>query len=808
MPSIYDKNIRRLIRSTKGRFFSLTAIVAIGVAFFVGVSSSSQIMAASVDAYDDEIGLKDITVYSDYGFNQNDIEAIQNLDDVSRAEGTYFLDVNAVTDDSTLVTRLHAFDPNAEINKVVLVSGRLPENKHEALAEGAGGYHTRFDIGETVKLTRPDSDLSDYMSIDQVTIVGMAETPLYLNITKEVSTLSNQPLTTFLYVPQEAFNTEFYTEVNVLIRDGMKENSFGSAYAEYDEQVKNEIESLASTQVSVRKEEVLDKAWNKYNDGLKDYEDGQKEFDDKITDAEKEISDGEQEIKDGEQAIADAKKTLADSQKELDEQQISGSIKINDARAELSKAEGTLNEGKKELAAKRVEYGKQIEDLRAKEALIDQALSGLTASIENIEGLEKIKFLYINDTSIVKVQDFTAKIKSMHDAQLITDEEYNYIGSLLSGIPDTGPIGELTRKIDYFEQQILILLNKNMGTNYQTLDDLKNAKTEMETNRALIESGISQIESGLADAQRQLDEGEAKISRGYEECVNASVELDQKVADAQKQIDDGYSELTDKEADIAQAKIDIADAKVKLEDSRKDGQQELEDAKAKLSKAKQDIEDLEDGSWTVLDRATSHYASVTYKDTVDQMKAIAAIFPVFFFAVAALVCITTMTRMVDEQRGQIGILRALGYTRARCTRVYLTYALAATAAGMIIGDILGLMIFPAVIYTAWKMMYNLPAMSSAVPWNWIAFGDVCFLGVMALATWYACRNDMREVPSDLMRPKAPKLGRSSLIEQVPMIWKHLSFTWKVTVRNLLRYKKRLFMTVIGVAGCTALLITG
>ncbi len=810
--------------------------------------------------------------------------------------------MNASITGSTYVTRLHAYDPDTTINQVVLVSGRLPENEHEALSESQSGYHSRFEIGETVKLTRPDNDLSDFVSINEVTIVGTVETPLYLNLTKEDSTLSNQPLTTFLYIPKAAFNTDYYTEVNILLEDAKDEDSFGDTYADYDEQVKNEIEALATTQVSVRKDEVLDKAWSEYNDGLKEYEDGQKEFDEKIADAEKEITDGEQEIADGEQEIADAKQKLVDSQKELDEQQVSGSVKINDARAELSKAEGQLAEGKKELEEKKIEYGKQIEELKEKEALIDQAISGLDSAItaiQQLEGLDTLVSFVVSadpalDVNANLITELLGKAGNMHTDGHLTDEQYggltqgiasleaqsggtitddskiasltgvafnvpglkpvinsviitgslnsssSRIGDLLAAagtqyrdgklsnqeyylltqgvneiiqgssgtITENFPIAVLNGAISAAEDMVYTTLNSQMSTEYKTLDDLQNARAEMVSNRELIESGINQIEAGLADAQKQIDDAEAQIQKGYEECVNASVELDEKVADAQKQIDDGYAEIADNEADLAQAKIDIADAKVKLEDSRKDGQQELEDAKADLIKAKQDIEDLEDGKWTVLDRTTSHYASVTYKDTVNQMKAIAAIFPVFFFAVAALVCITTMTRMVDEQRGQIGILRALGYTRWHCTKVYLIYAMIATAVGMIIGDVIGLLIFPPVIYTAWQMMYVLPTMSRAIPWNWIILGDACFLGVMALATWYACRNDMKEVPSQLMRPKAPKLGKSSLIERVPMIWKHLSFTWKVTIRNLLRYKKRLFMTVIGVAGCTALLITG
>ena len=182
------KDIKRLIRSTKGRFLSLTTIVLIGVSFFVGISSVSTIMGYSVDTYDDEVNLKDITIYSNYGFDEEDIDEIKKLDHIETVEGAHFVDVLAISDEVTYVTRIHSYNPRGTINKFRLVSGRLPEKANEVLAENGTDMISGFALGSKVKLSRPDNDLDDYLSVDEVTVVGTIDTPVYLNETKENST--------------------------------------------------------------------------------------------------------------------------------------------------------------------------------------------------------------------------------------------------------------------------------------------------------------------------------------------------------------------------------------------------------------------------------------------------------------------------------------------------------------------------------------------------------------------------------------------------------------------------------------------
>lgn len=1036
MPRTLKKDILRLIRSTRGRFFSLTAIVMIGVAFFVGVSASSTIMADNVDAYSDRLNLKDITIYSSYGFDQEDIDALMSLEEVEYAEGGKFVDVMAGSGSVTLVTRVHSYDPESRINHFELVDGRLPENRYEVLSESGTDLEPGYQVGTVIEFSRPEDDLEDWLNVNRVTVVGTIDTPLYLNETKENSTLSNQYLQTYLYIPEEAFEIDYDLEANVIVRGAKGYESFYDAYEEYTSVVRDKIEAFGTTQVMHRHDAVLAEAYDKLNDGWQEYYDGEKEFNEKIADAEKEIADGEKEIADGEKELADGIQKLKDAQDELDEAETDGYRQIADGRAEIEKGREKLKEGEHEFYEKQEEYlalrdqiDEAIDMLKDAKSGISQLNDGLKQIDDGIASLEQAKEgLKQIDEGMVQIDEALPQLEQAQQglelinglidaldaseqavdaaAALLPEvpqETMDAVGSLVDAVLDQDPadcsgidfsqaetqlhsgidavndalensdlidqnstvqdlidrypelsglaqslgvdasasVGELIQsaedrietiapnadqmadackaavavmpegglpqdvkdavhaqmeeirenglspeaaaalkqEIEAQKQQLLAQKEEiasqlreqgidpdNLSTEIENLrsqreqlpamrqeitdqlaaqgiaedqidakiEELKAQRQELEETKKTAAEGLKQLEldvddpelekkidakiAELRDQQRQIDEGLAEglamledgrdtLNKAYMATINAAAELAEEVEKAQKEINDGWAEIEENRQKLEDGKQELEDAKKELEDARKDGLQELADARSKLDKAQQDIDELEDGEWTVLDRQ-SHYASRTYRNTVEQMAAIAAVFPVFFFMVAALVCLTTMTRMIDEQRSQIGIMRALGYSELQCAMKYLLYAAAATFFGEILGVILGLAIFPYIIYTAWRMMYVLPPMKIYIPWNLILLSSVSFMAVMLATTWFACRGDMKEVPSQLLRPKSPKLGKSALIEKIPLIWNNLSFTWKVTMRNLFRYKKRLVMTVIGVAGCAALLITG
>lgn len=838
-----------MIGATKGRFFSLTAIVTIGVAFFVGVSSSSSVMSVSVDKYDDDLNLKDISIYSNYGFDEEDLQAVQNVSGVDTAELTKFVDVIGTADTSSVVTRVHSYRSDSEINQFALKAGRLPENANECVAEAGSDLESGFTIGSTIAFSRPDNDLSDYVSVKSCKVVGLIDTPLYLDEVKENSTLSNQYINTYVYLPEEDSVTDYYTEINVLLTDAKAYNSFSDKYETYAKEEKEKIEEAAKTQQNHRYEIVVSDAQQKYQDGADDYQKALEEYNAKISDAQQQIDENRQTILDGEQALADASQTLTDSQVELDAGYAEGAQKLKDARTQLDQSSADLAAQKTAFAEKEAELNQNIKDIDDGTAKIDSGIASVSQAKTGIQQLQSMKAILSQSNTVLAILSPFPDTASIQDAenaiqasQSLTEEQkqqqqqialINGSKIALETVFSTKdqPVsiqtaGQFKTYLNNAISQQTVLqssLDGQIASIYKNLNDgasLSGTEKEISSIEGLdaytesLQSSKQdllkkrqEIVDGIASGKQQLSDAETKISDGYAEADQGSAALEQQTIAAQAKINAGWDEINTQSAALQDGRTTLEEAQAELAKAKTEGQQKLDDAKSELDKAKQDIDDLAQGEWTVLDR-TQHYSSAAYKNTIKQMSAIAAVFPVFFFMVATLVCLTTMTRMVDEQRGQIGIMRALGYSQRQCAEKYLIYSEAATLIGGILGSILGMMIFPGVIYNAWKMMYILPTIQLDVSWPLVLFSIASFLGVMLLTTWYACHEDMKEVSAQLMRPKSPKLGKSTLIEKIPFIWKHLSFTWKVTVRNLIRYKKRFFMSVFGVAGCTALIITG
>ena len=765
------KDTLRLIQNTKGRFFSLMAIIIIGVAFFVGVSGSSFMMGKNVDAYVDETNLKDITVYSDYGFDEDDVEAIGMLSKVEKAEGSKFVDVLANSSETSKVTRVHSYNEENEINQFVLVEGRMPKNNHEALAEKGTDMADTFEIGDQITMSRPDDDLDDFLSVTTVTIVGLIDTPVYINETKETSTLSNQYISTYMYILEDAFSMDYYTEVNVLSKDGKSLYSFSDEYEEYNAEVKASIQDLGIVQSKERRNKIIEEAKEEYNEGYEQYKDALREYEDGIEDGEKELEDAKEELNSGKEELESGKQTLIDSQNKLNSEYASNKSTLDSSQAEIDANKKKLEEAKQQLDAnaESVEQGRQLLDSYDKLTDFYNMLDQYDGSLLKDELLEQLKQ---------------------------TDEEqYNRVVTVLQALENLGYTFEDA-------SQVTVDFIKTI---------IQNAKQQIENNETVVAAGgidgirsaIQQYDDGLA----QYNEGISKINAAQSQLDSGRSTLESTISSSQSQIDAGWEEISENASKITDAEQQIQDGEQQLSQSKEDGLKQLNEAKEKLDKAKQDIESLEKNSWTVLDR-TQLYGMETYASSVDQMAAIGNIFPVFFFLVSALVCLTTMTRMIDEERGQIGILRALGYTPMQCAMKYLIYAASATLIGCVIGSILGTLTFPKIIYECWKMLYIEPDMKLFIPWHLILGAFVSFMLVMLGTTLLVCFKSMKEVPSQLLRPASPKLGKSNFIEHIGIIWNHLSFTWKVTIRNLLRYKKRLVMTVIGVGGCTALMVIG
>ena len=800
---VFHKNVFRLIKSTKGRFFSLSAIVSIGVAFFIGVSASAPMMAASVDYYDDSYDLKDFTIYSNYGFREDDIEALKKVDSISTVEPGYFVDEIATSGQGTQLVRIHSYDSTHTINRFKLVEGRMPQNDHEVVAERSGNIKSGFEVGDTVKLSLPDGSRSGVLPVQEVTVVGVIDTPLYLNMSKETSTLDNLPINSYLYIPSSAFDSSNYLELNILTEDGKKLSSFSDSYDTYIAEVKQKIEALASTQQTETAHKIKEDAMSEYNDGMQKYIDGTKQYQDALDNYQKEIADAQQKLSEsradvaaGEVEIANAKDKLVRAQNTLNTEKANRQAEIDHQQEVINQNRATLQSSQQTLNDQKATLEQNEHNLTIALAAIPDAITLYQTEIQFRQGIAQYGISPTTPVSLLTM--FRADLRELCDAMFP------------EGYADK-TIGDLQSALDDHLQQIDQNFSLTASTKEDRLLELQNLQTQYTNDLATVQNALTVT---IPASQQQITDGLAAVDQGQQQLDQGQATLNQKIADGQAEINAGWQAVYTNENKLADARVQIAYGEEQLDTAITEGTKKLNDAledlnlsKAKLADAKKKIDDLAEGKWTILDRK-SHYASVTFKNTVQQMEAISRVFPAFFILVAALVCLTTMTRLVEEQRNEIGTLRALGYTKWQCTLKYLFYAISATLIGIVVGSILGLSSFPLIIYHAWRMMYILPPIRFVVPSGLISLTAMVFIFAMSIATWFACKADTQDVPSQLMRPKAPPMGKKTFLENIPLIWNHLSFTDKVTMRNIFRYKKRFFMTIVGVAGCTALMLIG
>ena len=347
---------------------------------------------------------------------------------------------------------------------------------------------------------------------------------------------------------------------------------------------------------------------------------------------------------------------------------------------------------------------------------------------------------------------------------------------------------------------------------------LQNAEAQYQSGAAELQSGKTALAGQKEALASGKSQAQAEFAKQEEEIANSQGQLDsakQQIDAAEQELAAQEAELTSAREEMDQKKAELADGRAELESGRKeyetqkaDAEKELADAQIKIDDAKAEVDEIEDQEWYVNDRdVLAEYTS--YGENADRMRAIGEVFPELFFLVAALISLTTMTRMVEEERTQIGTLKALGYGKGAIAGKYMMYAFLATMGGSIFGVLIGEKLFPYVILYSYQIMYtHLPHIVIPYQWSYAVMATGAALACTLLATFYACYKELAAQPAELMRPPSPKEGKRILLERVTLIWKHLNFTWKSAIRNLFRYKKRFFMTIAGIGGCMALMVVG
>lgn len=699
-----------------------------------------------------------------------------------------------------------------------------------------------------------------YLAVERGTsTLGSGTVKAYLYLPREAFTLDYYTAA-YVRVSGAAEMTAFYDDYDDYIDDvidSLEDFSERRASLRHDELVDEATEKLddAQKELDDAKAEAdkelgdaqkeLNDARRKLDDGWKEYDDGKQELADsrvKLDDAKAELEDGEQEYADGvkkyDQAVRDYEKGQKDYANGVKDYE-KGAQQLADGADELEAGKEKLDEGQKQLDAlgntvagalqndpnyAGVTGGTIIDELgRGDEntaAATDAALDKMRAQLEGgiaqaQQGLAKI------DAGIEQCDEVLAKIDATLEQLPDSEEVAAQRAALEQQRAKTAAQrsalvqqrGEVSAQLSELQSQLAALSTVSSGS-------IAANKQQLDQGRADYESGKQQLSTGyrdLRDGKKELDKAKKELDEAPQKLADARKELD----DARKELDDGWKEYYDGEEKYADGEKELADAYRELTDGEKDyreGLREYEDGKAeadekiadaeeKIADARRKVADIESCEWYLFSR--SYNPGYTgYGQDAERMANLASVFPVIFFLVAALVCLTTMTRMVEEQRVQIGSLKAMGYSGLAISRKYLLYGLLPSLTGGVFGLVIGYILFPKMIFTAYQIMYQMPNIELRAYGGISAYSLLAAVACTTLATLWACLATLRETPASLMRPRTPKAGKRVFLEYIKPLWRKMSFTHKVTARNLFRYQKRFWMTVIGIGGCTALIIAG
>ena len=795
------KSTFREIKASFGRFMAIFAIIALGVGFFAGLKVTREGMVSTVKDYLDRYAFYDFRLISTMGFEQKQVDALFAEMDVQAAEGAISFDVLYRFKDGRQGA-IKAHSVTEEVNTLKLVAGRMPRSAGECVVDS--NLAGKSAIGENLMLSEDNEEEDlEHFAAGEYTIVGIVQSPLYLQYERGNTSLGTGRLDGYMYLLPEGFNVDYFTEIYV---------KFDQNFDLYSEEYKTLIEEkdavweeLTAEAALERHRDIVTEAESELADARAELEANRTQGEAELADAAEELAEAEVQLADGETALADAQLEMADAEREIweNEEEIrktkgiisekemeldDGEVVIAGKEAELAEArslidsnEITLRSGERELAEGKAEW-------RSKKETVDAARLAVT------EGRKKLQ----EESEALEEQK--EKLQTDLEAGTISQEAYDAGIAIIERGQQTladyeAQLGEMEVQLSEGEQELEAGWQQIAAAEEQ----LNNGWKALSEARGQISDG----QLAIVEARREVAEGRAALAQARKEVTEGEKAL----SEARKELEEGKATLAEKEAELADAKQEYADGRKEYEDARKEFEEKIGDAEVQIADAEEELADLEEPDTYVLGRDTN-VGYACFENDSNIVEGIANIFPVFFFLVAALVCITTMNRMVEEQRTQIGVLKALGYGENTIMSKYMIYSGLAAVSGCVFGFFVGTWGFPKVIWFCYGIMYNADPIFYIFSWKLavisLAVSLLCFIGT----TWLSCRMELKQVAAALMRPKAPKVGKRVLLEYIPFLWRRLSFLHKVSLRNIFRYKKRLFMMVLGISGCTALLVTG
>lgn len=750
------KLTKREIRSSLGRYLAIFAIIALGAGLFVGLRLSRPDFLETYNNYTNKTNFYDFRLVSTLGLTDEDIAEVKKMDGVKLAEGAVGADFLFNTaDEDNLIMMAQSIPEN--VNQIKLKAGRMPEKANECLADP--DMYSKDDIGSTIKLSKDNSEQTfDTFAYDEYTIVGLADSVLYINMERGSSTLGNGSVKGYIYIPADGFSTDYYTDIYVCVE------SEGYVYSdEYEQSTQKYVDGLEkfmSERAVIRRDAIIDDAMSQLDDAKKQYEDGKTQYDAAKAEYDAGYAEYVQKKSDTEAQLEKARKEIEKAESMMGDSSVidQKQAELDAAKAELDKGQAEYERGLNQFNAKaKLAYGAVDEQIAYYENRISDKQNDIAAQNAEIESLNaQLAEAQANGDSL-KVRLIEWKIKTANDR-----------------------ISRDNADIERYNERLEVHRQKRAEVDAE----LEPYRKQLEDAKAQLDSGYAQIAAG----QAELDAAREMISSGGAQLETAKKQYEQGKAEAER----GFAEA-EKELASGKAQLDAAKA-------------ELDKGAAELDSAEKQIKNINHADTYVLDRDTNA-GYVCFESDTNVVQSVASVFPVFFFLVAALVCLTTMTRMIADQRTQIGIMKALGYSSGAIMGKYMFYSGSATVLGSIFGIAAGSFAFPAIVWFGYGLIYNLSGLTFTMNWPLAAGITAANLAVTLLVTWYCCAKELKCAPAELIRPKAPEAGKRILLERIPTVWNDMSFMQKVSARNIMRYKKRIFMMLLGIGGCTALVLT-
>ena len=839
-----NRDIRKSFSKSKGRFISIACLIALGSFALVGLQVTGPDMRKTSSDYLQQYHAADLTVIGSMGIDSENAAEISSLEGIRNIEYGYLKDV--VIEGTSESCRI--FSKGTDISNYEVVSGRLPEAADEiALADADKGD---YQIGDTISFEeKEDASGNTVLKRNTFTITGFVHSSEIIScVNQGQSTAGSGELNCYAVVTEDAFDCDYFMLARMTFDDTENLDPYSDSYTDKIQAHKQQLEDLLADAPNQRLDAVKAEYQKEIDDGRQQISDAKAELQDakeKLDEADTQIQEAEQKIQDSQaeldSKVSDAQKQIEENQKKLDdsEQQLAdGTAQLSQAKkqldaaqAQITASENQLAAGKKELAAKQSTYQAQKAAFSEKQAEYEKNAAALSQAQQELNTnrtqLESAKKQY--EDGIAQLEGSVAQLEQvLQNPSLSAEEQAQYRAQY------DAAQNKLTETKSGYNAFLTNTYQPGISQVNAGQEELTAKNAELTAAKSQLDQAEQQLNTGaaqLAAAQKQITQGEkqlasaksqlsakrteyntksAQLQSGAQQLASGKAELEKAKTELETQRTDGEAKIAEAKATLTEKKQEYSEKLAEYNEKKADADSEIADNESKLDEAQETVDQLSSPTFHVYTRREIPGAEGyrTYSSVSDIVDALADVFPIFMYFVAALVTLTTMARFVDEERINSGTLKALGYEERDIVKKFAVYGLCSGLIGAAVGIAAGLLLLPRIANNAYSHGFTIPDIETPFHLVWTLIAVLLALLSTVFPAVIVAKKELREKPSALLQPKPPANGSKILLERITPIWNKLSFTHKVTARNIFRYKKRMFMTIFGVCGSVTILFAG